>query len=59
VSHGTFAPGLPAFAFDALRPAHSTAAGEAVWTYARTVVPLDSYVDGRDKVKVRVRRALR
>jgi len=28
-------------------------------SYIRTVVPLDQYIDGRDKVKVKVRRVMR
>jgi hypothetical protein len=56
---GALAPELPAFAFDAFRPLHSDTGGEAVATYFRTVVPLDHYVDGRDKVKVKVRQPMR
>jgi hypothetical protein len=56
---GAVAPELPAFAFDALRPVHSDTGGDAVATYLRTVIPLDQYVDGSDKVKVKVRRAMR
>jgi len=59
VVHGELAPRLPRFAFDALRPVHSDTGGDAVVSYARTVVPMDRYVDGHDKVKVKVRRVMR
>jgi hypothetical protein len=56
---GHVAPRLPPFALDALRPAHSDVGPEPFVTYARTVVPLDEYVEGHDKVKVRVRAVVR
>ena len=56
---GELAPRLPSFAFDALRPSHSDTGGEAVASYIRTVVPMDRYVDGRDKVKAKIRRVMR
>lgn len=56
---GHVAPRLPAFALDALRTTSSSAAPEAVQAWARTIVPLDRYVEGRDKVKVKVRPVLR
>ncbi len=59
VFRGGFAPHLPGFAFDALRPAHSDTGAEAIATYARSVVPMDRYIDGHDKVKVKVRRPMR
>jgi hypothetical protein len=59
VFQGELAPQLPAFAFDALRPVHADTGAEAVLTYLRTVAPLDHYVDGRDKVKIKVRRVMR
>ncbi len=59
VFQGELAPQLPSFAFDALRPVHVDTGGDSVATYLRTVVPLDHYVDGRDKVKVKVRRVMR
>jgi len=59
VFQGELAPRLPSFAFDALRPAHSDVGAEPVASYVRTVVPMDRYVDGRDKVKLKVRRAMR
>ena len=59
VLRGELAPRLPGFAFDALRPAHSDTGGEQVPSYVRTVVPLDRYLEGHDKVKVKVRRVMR
>jgi hypothetical protein len=59
VFQGELAPRLPSFAFDALRPFHSDTGAEAVPSYVRTLHPVEHYVDGRDKVKVKVRRALR
>jgi hypothetical protein len=56
---GKIAPELPVFALDALRTASASAAPEPVWTQVRTVVPMDRYIDGRDKVRVRVRPVLR
>lgn len=53
------AKALPPFALDALRPASSDVAPEAFASYARTVVPLDRYVDGGNKVKVKVRPVVR
>jgi hypothetical protein len=59
VFHGHVAPRLPAFALDALRPAHADTGPEAFTSYVRTVVPLDKYVEGKDKVKVKVRPVVR
>jgi hypothetical protein len=59
VFKGQIAPELPDFAFDALRTAHASVAPEPVWTQVRTVVPTDRYIDGHDKVRVRVRPVLR
>jgi hypothetical protein len=56
---GHIAPRLPAFALDALRPVHSDTGPEAYLSYARTVVPLDWYLEGKDKVKVKVRQVVR
>jgi hypothetical protein len=57
--HGELAPQLPDFAMDALRAVHSDVGAEAVATYARAVIPLEHYVDGHDKLKVKVRRPMR
>jgi hypothetical protein len=59
VFRGGLAPRLPGFAFDALRPLHSDTGAEPVASYARAVVPMDHYVEGHDKVKVKVRRSMR
>ncbi len=56
---GQVAPRLPGFALDALRPVHSDNGPEPYLSYARTVVPLDWYVEGHDKVRVKVRPVLR
>lgn len=46
---------LPPFALDTLRPQYSDIAPEPFANYARTVVPLERFVEGRDKVKIKVR----
>jgi hypothetical protein len=56
---GHVAPRLPSFALDALRPTTSDLAPEVIASYVRSVVPVDQYVDGRDKVKIKVRAKLR
>ncbi len=50
---------LPAFALDALRPQSSDVGPEAFQSWSRTVVPVDLYVEGKDKVKVKVRSVVR
>ena len=50
---------LPAFTLDALRPQSSDRGPDAFQSWSRTVVPLDFYVEGRDKVKVKVRSVVR
>jgi hypothetical protein len=50
---------LPAFVLDALRPQNSNDGPEPFPSWSRTVVPMDWYVDGRDKVKVKVRAVVR
>lgn len=56
---GHIAAQLPDFALDALRPVSGSVAPEPIWTQVRTVVPMDRYVEGRDRVRVRVRPVLR
>ncbi len=56
---GHVAPALPPFALDALRPAHSDVGPEPFPTYARTVFPVDQYVEGHDRVKIKVRPVVR
>ena len=48
-----------ACASPALRPASSDVAPDAIASYARSVVPLERYVEGSDKVKVTVRPVVR
>ena len=50
---------LPAFTIDALRPQSSDTGPEAFASWSRTVVPLGMYMEGRDKVKVKVRAVVR
>jgi hypothetical protein len=50
---------LPIFALDSLRPQTSDTGPEAFQSWSRTVVPLDFYIEGRDKVKVKVRNVVR
>jgi hypothetical protein len=52
---GHVAQKLPPFALDALRPQASDVAPEAFPAFARTVVPTERFVEGRTKVKVKVR----
>jgi hypothetical protein len=56
---GHVAPTLPHFALDALRTANASVAPEPIWTQVRTVVPMDRYIEGRDKVRVHVRPVVR
>jgi hypothetical protein len=56
---GKVIPRLPAFALDTLRPQSSDVGPEAFQSWSRTVVPVDMYVDGKDKVKVKVRSIVR
>ncbi|HXN34224.1 MAG TPA: hypothetical protein VN894_20325, partial [Polyangiaceae bacterium] len=50
---------LPAFTLDALRPQNNNDGPEPFPSWSRTVLPMDWYVDGRDKVKVKVRAVVR
>ena len=50
---------LPALTLDALRPQSSDTGPETFQSWARTVVPMDWFVEGRDKVKIKVRRDVR
>jgi len=56
---GHVADRLPAFALDALRPWTSDVAPDAFASYARVVTPLDRYVDGSDRVRIRVKPVVR
>jgi SpoIVB peptidase S55 len=57
--HGHVAPRLPPFALDALRPAHTDVGPEPFYSFVRTTVPLDQYVEGHDHVKIKVRPVVR
>jgi hypothetical protein len=50
---------LPTFTLDSLRPQSNSTGPDAFPSWSRTVVPMDWYVDGRDKVKVKVRAMVR
>ncbi len=50
---------LPAFTLDSLRPQSSDVGPETFQSFARTVVPMTNFVEGRDKVKIKVRPVLR
>jgi hypothetical protein len=50
---------LPTFTLDALRPQSSDVGPDAFQSWSRTIVPLDLYLDGKDKVKVKVRSVVR
>ena len=50
---------LPPFTLDALRPQSSDNGPETFQSWSRTVVPLDWFVEGKDKVKVKVRSVVR
>lgn len=57
--NGHVAERLPAFALDALRPSSTDVAPEAFPSYVRTIVPLDRYVEGADRAKIKVRPIVR
>jgi hypothetical protein len=50
---------LPPFTLDAMRPQSSDNGPDTFQSWSRTVIPLDWFVDGRDKVKVKVRTSVR
>ena len=50
---------LPPLTLDALRPQTNDSGPEAFQSWSRTVVPLDWFIEGRDKVKVKVRSVVR
>jgi hypothetical protein len=56
---GHVADRLPSFALDAMRPQTSDVVPEGFPSYVRSVVPLDRYVDGGDRVHVKVRSTVR
>ena len=59
VYQGHVAQHLPSFAMDALRPTGNDNGPDAITSYARTVVPVDRYVEGHEKVKIKVRPIVR
>jgi len=50
---------LPMFTLDALRPQSSDTGPDAFPSWSRAIVPLDWYIEGKDKVKVKVRSVVR
>jgi hypothetical protein len=56
---GHVAERLPSFALDALRSTSTDVVPDPFPSYARSVVALDRYVDGSDKVKIKVRPIVR
>ena len=60
VSHrGLVASRLPPSALDVLRPARDTNAPEPFVAYARKSFPIRYFIEGKDRVKVRVRQPMR
>jgi hypothetical protein len=57
--HGQVAERLPPGALDSLRPAVDTAAPEPFVSYLRTSVPIHRLLEGKDKVRIKVRPVLR
>jgi hypothetical protein len=57
--NGHVADRLPSFALDALRPAASDVSPDPFPSYVRSVVPLDRYVEGGDRARVKVRAVVR
>ena len=58
--NGHVANRLPDFALDALRPTHATSlTPDPFASYGRVIVPVDKYVEGHDKVKVKVKAVVR
>jgi hypothetical protein len=56
---GHVTPRLPGFNLDVLRPTSSDAGPEMFQSWSRTVVSTDVFIEGRDKVKVKVRPVVR
>jgi len=52
---GHVADRLPAFAVDLLRPTSTDIAPDAFPSYTRTITPTDKYIEGADRVRVKVR----
>lgn len=56
---GHVADRLPSFALDALRPYSSDVVPDSFASHARVITPLDRYVDGSDRVRIRVKAIVR
>jgi hypothetical protein len=56
---GHVAERLPSFAVDAMRPSTTDVAPEPFAAFMRSVVALDRYVEGNDRVRIKVRPILR
>jgi hypothetical protein len=56
---GHIAKQLPPSMLDSLRPTGDSASPEPIVTTVRTRFPIGRYIDGRDRVRVRVRESLR
>ena len=50
---------LPPGALDTLRPASESKAPEPFVSYLRIAIPIHRFLDGKDKVRVRIRPVLR
>jgi hypothetical protein len=57
--HGQVASRLPPGALDSLRPLHDTASPEPFVSLVRKEIPMGHFIDGKDRVHVRVRSVLR
>jgi hypothetical protein len=57
--HGQVAGRLPPGALDTLRPASDTKAPEPFVSYVRTPIPIHRMLEGKDRVRVRIRPLLR
>jgi hypothetical protein len=57
--NGHIAGRLPSFALDSLRPSTTDAIPDTYPVYARSVTLVDKYVEGRDKVRIKVRPLVR
>jgi hypothetical protein len=58
-THGQVAERLPRGALDALRPLHDTSSPEPFVSYLRTAIPINRFLDGKDRVHLSVRPVLR
>jgi hypothetical protein len=57
--HGQVASRLPPGALDSLRPLHDTTSPEPFVSFVRKEIPMGRFIDGKDRVRVRVRSVLR